>query len=441
MKRIFKCIAVLLLLTAKWLSVASQPLPLDSCIRYTLEHNKALLARTKNRTIESYKRKTTQLALYPDVQFTSGVDYYWKIPVQMFPAEIIGGQAGSFIPIRLGLPYTGNYGITADANLVDVEKWQRVKLALLQEKLANASVQSYARELIKNVKLSYYQVLLLQRSVALSDSLYRNYVQINTLIQQKYDEGIADKITVNQSANILSERLDRLIKAKTQLEVAFLNLKVWMGYPFDKALSISEENTHIPGYAHFEENRLPALEVEQLKVENAYRLMKAASNSWYPRLKLQAGYTKTGYSEQLGFAPGFDWFPSGYLGLKLQFPLSAFYRMGAQVQEHKAAWEQSKIHYQLYVEQAQKDFYEQKALAAQYEAILHNNEKAIERARESERLTLQKLQDNIIDMTQIKQASDDLYRLQELYNNNRLNYISAAIQMEYLQHKNSSNEQ
>lgn len=440
MKRIIKCIALLLLLTAKWLSVSSQPLPLDSCIRYALEHNKTLLAKVKNSTIESYKRKTTQLALYPDVQFTTGVDYYWKIPVQMFPAEIIGGQAGAFIPVRLGLPYTGNYGITADGSLVDVEKWQGVKLALLQEKLASAGVKSYTRELIKNVKLSYYQVLLLQRSVTLSDSLYRNYVQINTLIQQKYDEGIADKITVNQSANILSERLDRLIKAKTQLEVAFLNLKVWMGYPFDKALFVNEENAQIPDYAHFEENRLPALEVEQLKVENAYRLMKAASNSWYPRLKVQAGYTKTGYSEQLRFLSGFDWFPSGYLGLKLQFPLSVFYRMGAQVRERKAAWEQSNIHYQRYVEEAQRDFYEQKALAAQYEAILHNNEKAIERARESERLTLQKLQDNIIDMTQIRQASDDLYRLQELYNTNRLNYISAAIQMEYLQHKNSSNE-
>jgi outer membrane protein TolC len=409
----------------------AQSMSRDNCVAYALEHNKELLASTKNSTIESAEHTTAQLALLPDVRLNAGANNYWKIPVQMFPAEILGGQPGTFMPIKLGLPYNANYGATAELPLVDVDKWTNIKLALLQKKLADADAKTYQQELVKNVKLSYCQVLLQQRSLAFSDSLYRSYMAIDALMQQKFKEGITDKISVNQSANILADRQNQLLQAAAQLKIALLNLKVWMGYPLDQDMVIQEETFTLPVLEDFEEESLPNLAWEKLRVDNVYNLLQKARNSWYPRLTLQASYTQTGYGNQ--FFTDFNWFPGGYAGLNFQFPLAPLFRMSTQIQETKAVWEQAKINYQQYVEKSQKDFYEQKALAEQYRNMLAQNEQSLQRAAETEQLTLQKLQNNIIDMMQIRQTTDDRYRLQEAYYNNLLHYQSAIIQLQYLQ--------
>jgi len=409
---------------------------LDSCILYAFQHNRDLLIRAKNNSIEENNIRASKYQLLPDVTLSTGVDYYWKIPVQLFPAQLFGGQAGQFIPVRLGRPYMGNYGVEADLDLVNINKWKDIKLALLQKKLANGDMEAYKKELEKNIRLSYYNIALAKKKKATADSIYASYSIVDSLISLKFNEGITDKITRNQSKSILSQDYSKSQSAATDLRIAVLNLKVWMNYPFNEELSIDPEIS-LPDYsfAPFDAALAPEYELKQLTAESAKQNWQKAKTAWIPKLSLQSGYSKTGFGDNLSFISDGGWYPSGYVGLKLSVPISSLYKLKPYADSQKISWEQSKLDLDSYVNKKEKEFLEAKLLLEKYKEKLRSSEQDLLLAKENVALTLQKLRDGIIDMAQLKQVQDDLYKLQDEYSDSYLNYITSYINLNYLQSK------
>jgi outer membrane protein TolC len=378
--------------------------------------------------------KASKFQLLPDVSLNTGMDYYWKIPVQLFPAEIIGGQQGTFIPVKLGRSYVGTYGAEANLDLLDVRKWNDIKLALLQKQLTISDVEAYKKVLIKNVKLSYYNLALTVKNEGIADSLYTSYQLVDSLIHQRFKEGITDKITLNQSRQLLLQAKVQAQSASTASNIAFLNLKVWMGYPLDENLVIETEGA-IPAMvlSSFDASVTPEYELEQLKIEAAKQAWQQAKTAWLPKLSLTSGYSKTGFGDNLDFISKGEWYPSGYAGVKFSLPLSDLYKLKPYAAKQKITWEQSKLNLDNYVFEKEKEFQEAQLLLKKYKGELSTNEQSWQLTKENESLTLQKLQNGIVDMTQLRQVQNDLYRLQNEYHSIYLNYLTQYVDLLYLQ--------
>jgi outer membrane protein TolC len=321
-------------------------------------------------------------------------------------------------------------------DLVDVNKWKDIKLALLQKQLANGNMEAYKKELEKNIRLSYYNIALAKKKKATADSIYANYSIVDSLIRLKFNEGITDKITLNQSKSILSQNYSKARSAETDLGIALLNLKAWMSYPFNEELSIDPEIS-LPDYsfAPFDAASTPEYELKQLTTESAKQNWQKAKTAWIPKLSLQSGYSKTGFGDNLSFISNGGWYPSGYVGLKLSVPISSLYKLSPYADRVKISWEQSKLDLDSYVNKKEKEFLEAKLLLEKYKEKLRSSEQDLLLAKENVALTLQKLRDGIIDMSQLKQVQDDLYKLQDEYSDSFLNYITSYINLNYLQSK------
>ncbi|MDR1201587.1 MAG: TolC family protein, partial [Tannerellaceae bacterium] len=227
-------------------NLPAQQWTLDSCLAYAMDNNKGLLSQTQNQLAATMAEKSAWAQLTPEVELAAGLDYYWQIPIQTFPAEIIGGEPGTFVAVPTGTPWMGNYGLQARMKLVDVEAWQNIKLSALRQQAAQSEFQSLKRLLSRNVSMAFYMVQQQQENLDIAGKRYRGYAEIHCLITQQFDKGLTDKISFNQSASLLKEQEENHGKAASILQNTLLDLKFWMGYPLDSELSVNNDRTILP---------------------------------------------------------------------------------------------------------------------------------------------------------------------------------------------------
>jgi hypothetical protein len=51
------------------------------------------------------------------------------LPVNLFPAEILGGQAGTYKEVQLGVQYQTNFNLNLDIKLFNRQGWENLKLS------------------------------------------------------------------------------------------------------------------------------------------------------------------------------------------------------------------------------------------------------------------------------------------------------------------------
>ena len=269
-------------------NLSAQQWTLDSCLAYAMDNNKSLLSQSQNQIVKTIDKKTAWGQLAPEVELSSDLDYYWRIPIQALPAELIGGEAGTFAAIPTGTPWMGNYGIQAQTKLVDVKAWQDIKLSALQQQAAQNELFSVQKVLCRNVSIAFYIVQQKKNSLDIYHKRHKNYTEIHNLIGLQFDKGLIDKISLNQSTVLLREQEENCSKAEIELHNALLDLKFWIGYPLDSELLVAESSESVGNNesfltpALFNVTMLPDYEEQKAKVDIAHQQYKTAVAAYIP---------------------------------------------------------------------------------------------------------------------------------------------------------------
>ena len=104
---------------------------LDTLLNYS--NLKTSVQTAKIRLNQSKKAKLA--AIYGVLDPNSNASFSYtdntKLPVNLFPAEIFGGQPGTYQEIRSGIQYVSNANIYADIKLLNVQGWEDIKLSKL----------------------------------------------------------------------------------------------------------------------------------------------------------------------------------------------------------------------------------------------------------------------------------------------------------------------
>jgi outer membrane protein TolC len=422
------CFAVIILFLSS--GVSAQEWTLEGCLAYAMENNKTLLGQEQNRSAAAIDKTSAWAGLAPEVEFAAGMDYYWRIPIQTFPAELVGGEPGTTLAVRTGTPWMGNYGLQARMKLVDVETWQNIKLAALQQQAAKNEVRSFEKLLSRNVGMAFYMAQQQAENLRIAKRRYDNYDKIHFLISEQFDKGLTDKISFNQSASLLKEQEENLLKAESALENALLDLKFWMGWPMDEELSVSGDRTFLPAlYGEFDAERLPDYEAQRSRVDIARQQHRSARARLYPTLSLKSGYGQSGFGEKLSRT---DWYTSGFVGATLSIPLfSPTKTFSPKRQRHLA--QQAEYDFDVWRQSRQRDYLQNIVLLDEAAKSLEIQRENVALAEENERLSRQKIEKGIIDMVQLKQVQQDLTSAQEALSNAQINYLKQSVEINYLQ--------
>lgn len=123
-----------------------------------MQNNKDLLTQSQDSYIAKWDKKIEQSKLLPQIKLSAGTDYYWKIPLQSYPGELVGQQSGTAVPIPIGTTWMANYGADVTWTIGDVSVWQTIKLESLKQQATKASISSFTKLLERNVAMAFYAV-------------------------------------------------------------------------------------------------------------------------------------------------------------------------------------------------------------------------------------------------------------------------------------------
>lgn len=430
-------VAITITLVAFFMSHTSfaQQWSLDSCLRYSWENNRDLLANKQSIKSSEYALKSTSLQLAPEIDGMTGIDHYWQIPVQVFPGELLGQPEGSFVPVRLGTPWMGNLGLEARLKLVDPQSWQDIKLATLQHQASKSQFISLQKILVKNVTMAYFQAQQHYLNVDIANRHYNNYQEIHRLIVLQFEKGLSDKITFNQSLGLLKDRENALAQSKLAYQSALIDLKFWMGYPLSEPIMIEGKKELNPTEigTDFNPSFLPDYSFQKLQVETAEQQYKASLSQCFPSLYLSSGFQRLGFGQTIDFLGQSQWFSSGFVSLDVRIPLLSLRNMVYNPRKQKSEVKIATLQFENYLKEQEKIYLQTNMkMEEAWKSVLLQREN-IQLAEENEKLSQQKIEKGIIDMIQLKQIQQDLNLAQEKLSTAELNFLGYLVEMKYIQ--------
>jgi len=376
-------------------------------------------------------------------QISGNVDYqnYLKQPVTLLPAEITGGQPGTFTPVTFGtkqsmnatgtwnqLIFDGSYivGIQSVKTLLQISKNAKTKTDL---EIKKAIISAYA-----NVLLAEESVEIFEKNV---ESLQKNYNDT----QKIYENGFAEQEDVEQLEITLLGLKNNLSRSLRMRDIAYEMLNLSLGIPVENKVNLSDDLDEL-AMKYYD---LSLLSKEIPVEENIdYRIAKNSAESAEIQVKLQkakalpslTGFVNYGYQ---GFSQKFtfltsdqEYFGQSVLGVSLNIPIFSSGMRSSKTQQKELEYEQAMLD----LERTENEVKRQINMAkSEYEFSIENYQNAVRNLELAERIENKnqiKFFEGIASSFELTEAQRQLYSAQQDYLQAMLDVITAKAALENL---------
>jgi outer membrane protein TolC len=246
--------------------------------------------------------------------------------VSFLPAEAFGGPAGTFKEVTIGQQYVSTLAIMPQFEIFNLSNIAQVKSAKINEQLVDNQNKINELQLYTKINSIYSNILSFNGQKEILQENLKIAKNIQSIIKQKFDEGLVRKQDVNEAeVNVISTK-DKLEQLELNLKIQYqlLNLifenqtnteiteSVWNYENSNQITQVKNnldvDNTHL-------QNILAQQEYKSLKYQNLPSLSFVSSFSWQNLSNESFFHTK---SNNTNF---------NYLGLKLNIELPTAQRL------------------------------------------------------------------------------------------------------------------
>lgn len=298
-------------------------------------------------------------AAYPQLSASGTVNDYLDIPTSLLPAEVFGGPAGTFIPVKFGTKYNATGGFDASQLLFDGQVFIGLKARKSAIELATKGAEITTDQIKANVYKIYYQLVVGQQQMSSIDANIARFEKLLNDVKEIFKQGFAERLDVDKVQVQLNNLKTEKVKMENTLRTGNAGLKFLMNMPQKETLvltdTLSEEelkaNILDEAYDYKQSKEFQALTI-RVKLEKynvrRYQLSKL------PTLAAYGSYTKNAQRNKFDFFGKGDWFSTSLIGLKLNVPIFSGFGKNASIakaryqlqqQENNLAQVQEKIDY------------------------------------------------------------------------------------------------
>jgi outer membrane protein TolC len=323
-----------------------------------------------------------------------------QLPVNLFPAEILGGQPGTYKEVQLGVQYQTNFNLNLDIKLFNRQGWENLKLSKINVDMLTSDNKISLQTLHENTVVVYFNIVALQEQ---SKATAVNLATANTLYEsvfRKFQQGLVKQQDVNDAKiNVLT--LEQSIQQiKFLISQQYIALKLLCDMPETEDLQINE------AVSSDALKPMPPIERTSLLVNNmlikenfAQGNYKKSLYGYWPTLSFFAAATTQQFNTKGTLFDGnVNWVPSNYVGLRLNVPIPSSNTI-TQVSK------------------------------AKYDVLLSKNN--VEQAKIKSDLTLKQLQIGYEKAVSQVKSNKDLYDIRkDTYQKNLLNYNAGIISID-----------
>lgn len=423
---------------------AGQPaysLSLEEAVNLGLENNYS--ARNSQKDIEIALKQKWEIIAQGLPQLDGAVDYQnnLKQAVTLLPAELSGGEPGTFVPVTFGTQHslaatgTWNQLIFDGSYIVGIQSAQ----TLLQiSRNAKTKTDQEVRQAIIN---AYGNVLLAEESVEIltrnAETVEKNFNETREIFRS----GMAEEEDVEQLEITLLGLQNNLNRSIRMLGIAYEMLNLALGIPIETELELTED-LHALAIKHADlallEKEIPIEEnIDYRIAENtaesaliSVRLQQAAA---LPRLTGFLNVGATGFGNEFNFFnEEQDYFMRSILGLSLNIPIFSSGMRSARTQQRKIEHEQALVNLEQTENQVRMEINSAKN---EYAFSLENLEiqrRNLELAQRIEEKNQIKFFEGLASSFELNEIRTQLYTAQRNYLQAMLDVINARVELENL---------
>jgi outer membrane protein len=312
---------------------------LEDAISHAKTNNAALKAESLNQEISDQRLKSAWSALLPSVKAFGTLDNNLSLPVQLVPAEFLGGQEGEFAKVQFGTQFASTYGAEANLSLVNASNWKNIKASVLARDASRFQYQDRELNITEQIISAYYFALLSRE--AMIEPLEFNRVKslyLETANQLKEAEGAFVK-------NISSLKALSSIPEKDSL-ILTESIAQSLAQKQPSTLSISSEQ--LPRYKMFSARKFQS--AEELKRQQMRIL---------PELSIYGRYTRQAFNNDFEiFSSNQSWFDVGVVGLRAEWNIFSGFNRQASIRQASLQSKAAEFELENYARQSEKELEE-----------------------------------------------------------------------------------
>lgn len=412
---------------------------LEEAISYALEHNYSAI-NAKRDVNDAQKQKWETIASgLPQISGSISYQNQLKQPVSVIPAEIFGGEPGTFAEVVFGQPQSANATATLKQQIFDGSYIVGVQATKAFLSYSANNKEKTELDVRKSVVESYGNVLLAQESVSILEknktALEKNLYETTKL----FENGLGDEESVEQLQITLSSIDNQLKNAERLEKITLQMLNVVMGLDLTTPTQLEENLENLTeqkiDFGLMEtvfnlDNNVDYKLATNLNQQRYYE-WKLAKSRALPTLNAFVNYGSSAFSDDFTFFNNDQqWFDSSVLGFDLSIPIFSSLKRSASTQRAKIALEKAKTQLteaeqqiRLQLENAKSNY----ILAIEQYQTSKNNLALAERIEKKNQI---KYMEGIASSFELRQAQTQLYTAQQEYLQYMVEVINKKTELE-----------
>ncbi len=324
---------------------------LEEAINFALENNYKAINANRD-IIDAQKQKWETIATgLPQISGKLSYQNQLKQPVSVIPAEIFGGEPGTFVEVVFGQPQSATATATLTQQIFDGSYIVGVQATKAFLNYSANNKEKTELEVRKAVVEAYGNVLLAQESVEILErnmaTLEKNLFETTKI----YENGLGDEESVEQ-LQITRSSVDNQLKNAIRLKnITLQMLNLVLGIAIDAPTKLSEDLDALTqkqidlGLLESDFNIANNVDYKLAENLNQQRFFewKLAKSRALPTLNAFINYGASAFADNFNFFNSDQqWFDSSVLGFDLNIPIFSSLKRSASTQRAKIALEKAK---------------------------------------------------------------------------------------------------
>lgn len=284
-----------------------------------------------------------------------------------------------------------------------------------------------------NTKRAFYGFLLAKEFVSVAEEAERVAKENLENVKNMYEVGMASKMDLLRSEVRLTNMQPQIIAARNNLRIAELNLKTLLGLDLSQPVEITGTLVYEPYEPNLEECVNNALvnrpEVKQLDFQRkiAGEILKLSRAGYLPSLAISGTYNF--WADKLNFQKN-TWSSFYAVNLVLTVPVFNGFRESAQVAQSKVMIKEVELNQKALRDTVEFEVRQAVLLLKEAKESLLSQEKNIEQAKESLRITQLNFNEGMATTLDVISAEAAYNQAQTNYSQALYNYVVAVAELD-----------
>jgi len=292
---------------------------IDSLFKYAENNSQSVKTGDQQVLLAKWQKISAQTGI---VNFRVPTNFYLTDniaqQVTFLPAEVFGGQPGTFKQVTTGQQYVGNFNIAPQIDIINPASWAKLKSASVNSEQTELNNLILKKTLFESISATYHNIISMQEQIEITKN---NLLIADTLclnMQNKYSQGIVRQQDLNDAEINKINLTDKLEQLNLSLKQQYLSIKILCDIPENMEIAIIDPLQYNQQFSLglTVDNQLQ-YKASLLKVEQANSDIKTNRLVQFPTLSFVYYEAWQQNSNIQFFDNNVDWINSQYLGLKL----------------------------------------------------------------------------------------------------------------------------